>query len=77
MRVNTDRGLRFQPIPSLLTTMLHGKKCLINSGKTEQEIQWRKVQGGGCSKVGLYLVSKPFKANYTDKNGKEREGYFA
>ncbi|MFN6477043.1 RNaseH domain-containing protein [Nostoc sp. DedQUE07] len=75
--INTERGLGFQAIPSLLATMLHGKKCIINSGKTEQEIQWRKVQGGGSSKVGLYVVSKPFKANYTDNNGKEREGYFA
>ncbi|WP_292847784.1 RNaseH domain-containing protein [Nostoc sp. NMS8] len=75
--INAEKGLGFQAIPSLLATMLHGKKCIIRSGKTEQEIQWRKVQGGGSSKVGLYLVSKPFKANYTDKNGKEREGYFA
>lgn len=74
--INAEKGLGFQAIPSLLATMLHGKKCIIHSGKTEQEIQWRKVQGGGSSKVGLYVVSKPFKANYTD-NGKEREGYFA
>ncbi|WP_225896331.1 RNaseH domain-containing protein [Amazonocrinis nigriterrae] len=74
--INAERGLGFQAIPSLLATMLHGKKCIINSGKRQQEIQWRKVQGGGSGKVGLYLVSKPFKANYTD-NGKEREGYFA
>ncbi|WP_099068480.1 hypothetical protein [Nostoc linckia] len=70
--INAERGLGFQAIPSLLATMLHGKKCIINSGKRQQEIQWRKVQGGGSGKVGLYLVSKPFKANYTD-NGKERE----
>ncbi|MEH2229778.1 MAG: RNaseH domain-containing protein [Nostoc sp.] len=75
--INTEKGLGFQAIPSLLATMLHENKCIINSGKTEQEIQWRKVQGGGLSKVGLYLVSKPFKTNYTDNNGKEREGYFA
>lgn len=57
--------------------MLHGKKCIIHSEKREQEIQWRKIQGGGSGRVGLYLVSKPFKANYTENNGKEREGYFA
>ncbi|MEH2330111.1 pPIWI_RE module domain-containing protein [Nostoc sp.] len=75
--INAEKGLGFQAIPSLLATMLHGKKCIIHSGQQEQEIQWRKVQGGGLSKVGLYLASKPFKANYTDKYGKEREGYFA
>ncbi|MDZ8104893.1 MAG: RNaseH domain-containing protein [Nostoc sp. DedQUE12a] len=75
--INAEKGLGFQAIPSLLATMLHGKKCIINSGTREQEIQWRKVQGGGSGRVGLYLVSKPFKANYTDNNGKEREGYFA
>ncbi|MEH1857229.1 MAG: RNaseH domain-containing protein [Nostoc sp.] len=75
--INAQRGLGFQAIPSLLATMLHGKKCIIDSGQQEQEIQWRKVQGGGSGKVGLYVVSKPFKANYTDNNGKEREGYFA
>jgi|GEM_PF-954423 len=75
--INAERGLGFQAIPSLLATMLHGKKCIINSGKRQQEIQWRKVQGGGSGRVGLYLVSKPFKANYTDNYGKEREGYFA
>ncbi|MEH2354186.1 RNaseH domain-containing protein [Nostoc sp.] len=75
--INAERGLGFQAIPSLLATMLHGKKCIIHSGKTEQEIQWCKVQGGGLSKVGLYLASKPFKTNYTDNNSKEREGYFA
>ncbi|BAY34125.1 hypothetical protein NIES2107_60300 [Nostoc carneum NIES-2107] len=74
--INAERGLGFQAIPSLLATMLHGKKCIINSRKRQQEIQWRKVQGSGSGKVGLYLVSKPFKANYTD-NSKEREGYFA
>ncbi|BAY24423.1 hypothetical protein NIES2100_42180 [Calothrix sp. NIES-2100] len=75
--INAERGLGFQAIPSLLATMLHGKKCIINSGKRQQEIQWRKVQGGGSGRVGLYVVSKPFKANYTDNYGKEKEGYFA
>lgn len=75
--INAERGLGFQAIPSLLATMLHGKKCIINSGKRQQEIQWRKVQGGGSGRVGLYLISKPFKANYTDDYGKEKEGYFA
>lgn len=75
--INAERGLGFQAIPSLLATMLHQKKCIIRSGKQEQEIQWRKVQGGGSGRVGLYLVSKPFKSNYTDDYGKEKEGYFA
>ncbi|BAY97326.1 hypothetical protein NIES37_12640 [Tolypothrix tenuis PCC 7101] len=75
--INAERGLGFQAIPSLLATMLHGQKCIINSKKRQHEIQWRKVQGGGSGRVGLYLISKPFKANYTDDYGKEKEGYFA
>ncbi|BAT56546.1 unknown protein [Nostoc sp. NIES-3756] len=75
--INAEKGLGFHAIPSLLATMLHENKCIIRSGKQEQEIQWRKVQGGGSGKVGLYLVSKPFQSNYTDDSGKEKEGYFA
>jgi hypothetical protein len=75
--INAERGLGFQAIPSLIATMLHGKTCIIGSGQREQEIQWRKVQGGGSGRVGLYLVSKPFRAIYTDNDDKEREGYFA
>ncbi|KYC41372.1 hypothetical protein WA1_21960 [Scytonema hofmannii PCC 7110] len=45
--LNAEKGLGFQAIPSLLATRLHGQKCIIRSGRREQEIQWRKVQGGG------------------------------
>ncbi len=73
--INAERGLGFQAIPSLLVTLLHGKSCVIR-GNREQELQWRKVQGDGAGKVGLFLVSQPFRALYSD-NGKEKEGYFA
>ncbi|MEH2143526.1 RNaseH domain-containing protein [Nostoc sp.] len=74
--INAEKGLGFQAIPSFLATFLHGKKCVIRSGQREQEIQWRKVQGDGSGRTGLFVVSQPFLALYTDENGKEREGYF-
>ena len=75
--LNAQNGLGYQAIPSLLVSLLHEQTCTISSGDREQEIKWRKVQGGGSTKTGLHLVSQPFKATYTDDNDKEREGYFA
>ena len=81
--INSNNGLSYQAIPSLLATLLHEKTITINLKDREQKITWRKVQGGGSSKTGLHLVSKPFKANYIEKNDdedskdKEKEGYFA
>ncbi|WP_292762848.1 RNaseH domain-containing protein [Nostoc sp. NOS(2021)] len=74
--INAQKRLGYQAIPSLLATLLHGKKCVIRSGQREQEIQWRKVQGDGSGRTGLFLVSQAFPALYTDDYGKEREGYF-
>ena len=81
--INSNNGLGYQAIPSLLATLLHEKTIIIHLKDREQKIAWRKVQGGGSSKTGLHLVSKPFKANYIEKNNdedgedKEKEGYFA
>lgn len=75
--INAQKALSYQAIPSLLATLMHEQICTIVSGDKEQKIIWRKVQGGGSTKTGLYLVSKPFKANYFDDNDNEREGYFA
>ncbi|WP_414575802.1 RNaseH domain-containing protein [Anabaena sp. CCY 9402-a] len=74
--INAEQGIGFQAIPSLLATILHGKTCVIRSGIREQEIRWRKVQGNGSGRTGLFLVSQAFPAQYTDDYGKEREGYF-
>ncbi|GAB4541093.1 MAG: hypothetical protein Tsb0014_32810 [Pleurocapsa sp.] len=80
--INSNNGLGYQAIPSLLATLLHEQTITIQLKDREQEITWRKVQGGGSSKTGLHLVSKPFKANYIEANDRddsetEREGYFA
>ncbi|MEH1894955.1 MAG: DUF3962 domain-containing protein [Nostoc sp.] len=74
--INAEKGLGYQAIPSFLATLLHEKKCVIHSGQREQEIQWRKVQGDGSGRTGLFLVSQAFPALYTDDYGNEREGYF-
>ncbi|MEH2162255.1 MAG: RNaseH domain-containing protein [Nostoc sp.] len=74
--INDEKGLGFQAIPSFLATLLHGKTCVIRSGKREQQIHWRKVQGDGSGRTALFTVSQPFLAPYTDEYGKEREGYF-
>ncbi len=75
--INSQNGLGYQAIPSLLVILLHEETCIISSGDREQKIKWRKVQGGGSTRTGLHLVSKPFKANYIDEGDNEREGYFA
>lgn len=75
--IYAERSLGFQAIPSLLSTFLHERVCTIRAGHEEQEIRWRRVQGDGSNRTGLFLVSRPFRAEYTDSNGKEREGYFA
>ena len=81
--INSNNGLGYQAIPSLLATLLHEKTITIHLKDREQKITWRKVQGGGSSKTGLHLVSQPFKASFTEKNDdedgedKEKEGYFA
>ncbi|MEH2073576.1 MAG: RNaseH domain-containing protein [Nostoc sp.] len=69
--LNAEKGLGFQAIPSFLATLLHGKTCVIRSGKREQQIHWRKVQGDGSGRTGLFIVSQPFLALYTDEYGKE------
>jgi hypothetical protein len=74
--IHAEKGIGFQVIPSFLATLLHEKKCVISSGQREQEIQWRKVQGDGSGRTGLFLVSQPFRALYIDENDREREGYF-
>ena len=84
--INSNNGLGYQAIPSLLATLLHEQTITIQLEDKEQEITWRRVQGGGSSKTGLHLVSKPFKASYIEKSQsedeeeeteKEKEGYFA
>ncbi|MEM8720385.1 MAG: RNaseH domain-containing protein [Cyanobacteria bacterium P01_G01_bin.39] len=81
--INSNNGLGYQAIPSLLATLLHEQTINIQLKDREQKITWCKVQGGGSSKTGLHLVSKPFKANYIEKNDdedgedKEKEGYFS
>lgn len=72
-----EKSLSFQAIPSLLVTLLHEKVCTINTRYGEQRIQWRRVQGSSSDKIGLFLVSNPFRAEYIDSNEKVREGYFA
>ncbi len=75
--IDSQNGLGYQAIPSLLVTLLHEKTCTISFGDTEQMLKWRKVQGGASTRTGLHLVSQPFKATYIDDNDNEREGYFA
>ncbi|MGL5064242.1 MAG: pPIWI_RE module domain-containing protein [Microcoleus sp.] len=84
--LNTQNGLGYQAIPSILVTLLHEQTCTISSEHTEQTLKWRKVQGGGSTRTGLHLVSQPFKATSyieedyrksSEKNAQEREGYFA
>ena len=81
--INSNNGLGYQAIPSLLATLLHEQTITIDIKDRQQEIAWRKVQGGGSSKTGLHIVSKPFKANYIeisndeDEEDREKEGYFA
>ena len=80
--INSNNSLGYQAIPSLLATLLHKQTITIQLEAKEQEITWRKVQGGGSTKTGLHLVSQPFKVNFietNDKDGteKEKEGYFA
>jgi hypothetical protein len=74
--ISTQNGLGYQAIPSLLVSLLHERSCTISSGDRTQTIVWRKVQGDG-SKIGLHLVSQPFRATYVDDNENEKEGYFA
>ena len=61
--VDAENALGFQAVPSLLATLLHEKKCTIRGGHGEQEIRWRKAQGCGSGRTGLFLVSNPFKAS--------------
>jgi RNaseH domain of pPIWI_RE/pPIWI_RE module N-terminal domain len=76
--INTQNGLGYQAIPSLLVSLLHEQTCTISSGAGEQTIVWRKVQGDGSTKTGLHLISQPFKATYyIDDNDDEKEGFFA
>lgn len=75
--INSEDGLGYQAIPSLLVTLLHEKTCVVYAKDKEQNIKWRKVQGDDSTKTGLHLVSQPFKANYIDDNDKEKHGYFA
>ncbi|WP_319422045.1 pPIWI_RE module domain-containing protein [Pleurocapsa sp. FMAR1] len=80
--INSNNGLGYQAIPSLLATLLHEKTITIKLENIEQKIIWRKVQNGCSGKTGLHLVSQPFKVNYIEKNDrdgtvKEQEGYYA
>ena len=84
--INSNNGLGYQAIPSLLATLLHEQTITIQLKDREQEITWRRVQGGGAGKTGLHLVSKPFKASYIEtskseddeeETEKEKKGYFA
>ena len=80
--INSNKGLGYQAIPSLLATLLHEQTITIQLENRKQKITWRKVQGGGAAKTGLHLVSQPFIASYIEKNDqddsfKEKEGYFS
>lgn len=75
--LNSENGLGFQAIPSLLATLLHEQTCTINGEHKAQEIRWRKVQGGSGDRIGLFLVSQPFKADFVNDNEVKDEGYFA
>ncbi len=82
--INSNNGLGYQAIPSLLATLLHKQTITIQLKDRKQKITWRKVQGSSSSRIGLHLVSQPFKANYIEekKNNEdityqEKEGYFA
>jgi hypothetical protein len=69
--IYAERSLGFQAIPSLLSTFLHETVCTIRTVDKEQEIRWRRVQGDGSNRAGLFLVSKPFRAEYTDFLGRK------
>ena len=69
--INSNNGLGYQAIPSLLATLLHEQTITIQLEGRKQKITWRKVQGGGSTKTGLHLVSKPFKADYIEKNDED------
>jgi hypothetical protein len=78
--INTNSGLGYQAIPSLLATLLHQQTITIQLEDRKQKITWRKVQGGGSSKTGLHLVSHPFKVSYIEENDEdysEKEGCWA
>lgn len=75
--LDADKGLAYQAIPSLLATLLHEKSCTIKGQNGEQNIRWRKVQGANGNRVGLFLVSNLFRAEYIDGSGKLREGFFS
>ena len=66
--INSNNGLSYQAIPSLLSTLLHEQTITIQLENREQKITWRKVQNGGSGKIGLHLVSQPFKVSYIQKN---------
>ena len=80
--INSNNDLSYQAIPSLLATLLHEQTITIQLEDREQKITWRKVQNGGSGKIGLHLVSQPFKVSYIQKNTQdeteqEKEGYYA
>lgn len=67
-------------MPALLASLLHEKTIDIRN--EQPPIRWRRVQGNGGDRTGLFVVSQPFRAAYIDKNEKTgkatpREGYFA
>ncbi len=72
--VSYKNGMAFSALPSLLATLLHGQTTVIGNN---QALTWRKVQGEGADRTGLYVVSQPFKGEYPDNKGTPRIGYFA
>ncbi|GAB4043013.1 RNaseH domain-containing protein [Spirosoma litoris] len=73
--VTHQNGLAFSALPSLLATLLHGQTTVIGNNQT---LTWRKVQGDGADRTGLYVVSQPFEGKYpVDEKGTLRNGYFA
>lgn len=77
---NHENGLVYQALPALLASLLHEKTIDIRNGQSP--IRWRRVQGNGGDRTGLFVVSQPFRAAYIHENKQTgettpREGYFA
>lgn len=69
-----DYSVNYRAVPSLIASLLHGKKSTIDG----IEVYWRKVQDGVSKK--LSIVSQPLHTSYAYRfriNEKSGEGYFA
>lgn len=75
----TEGGLAFDAIPSLLSTLLHGKTSTL--GKDGRKVFWRKAQAGSSNR--LCVMSDPLPIDFWHINRfkgylpEARKGYFS